>query len=77
MIKRLSNVILLIGLSTLIFAYVFTASGSRSEIYGPHTADEQYALVVHKRMNLTQANTLAFLVSSLLWALRIARCASR
>lgn len=59
MIKRLSNVILLIGLSTLIFAYVFTASGSRSEIYGPHTADEQYALVVHKRMNLIQAPLLS------------------
>ena len=56
MIKRwLSSVILLLVLGVLIAAYVLIVSDLQGEVYTP---DLQRALVVHRRLNLTQAAPL-------------------
>jgi len=56
MIKRwLSSFILLLVLGVLIAVYVLIVSDLRSEVYTP---DEQLALLVHSRLNLTQAAPL-------------------
>ena len=56
MIKRyLSNLILLLVLGVLIAAYVLVVSNLQSEVYTP---DQQHAMIVHSRLNLTQAAPL-------------------
>ena len=56
MIKQsLPSAILLLVLGVLIAAYVLIVSDLRSEVYTP---DEQLALVVHSRLNLSQAAPL-------------------
>jgi len=56
MIKRyLSSLILLLVLGVLIAAYVLIVSDLQSEVYTPN---EQYALVVHSRLNLIQTAPL-------------------
>lgn len=56
MTKRyLSNLVLLLVLGVLIAAYVLIVSDLQGEVY---TADQQHALLVHDRLNLTQSTPL-------------------